>query len=159
MQVKLCILAGVVMLCPLHESDAQARNGSTVKTVMIYTEDQVETPVGASGTLAAPRYPEVLRCAGLEGRVSAVFVVDGSGKVKPGTIELSGTHGLFEQAVRAVLPGYRYTPALLRSRPVSQRVYQGFNFTLPAPESAEWKAIQKQCHERMNSFRDSAKAP
>ncbi len=60
----------------------------------------------------APRYPEGLRVAAVEGRVLVRFVVDTAGRVEPGSLRVvTADDARFEGAVRAVLPRMRFTPA------------------------------------------------
>ncbi len=78
-----------------------------------------------------PRYPDVLRSAGVEGGVSARFVVDTLGRVEPRSIELlEATHPLFSDAVRSALLRARYAPAEAGGRKVRQLVEQRFGFVL-----------------------------
>jgi protein TonB len=63
-------------------------------------------------TPAKPRYPEVLRAAGIDGRVLVRFVVDTLGRIDPASVQiLSSTHDQFTRAVRAALSGFRFRPA------------------------------------------------
>jgi protein TonB len=96
-----------------------------------YFEFQVEKPVvGAPGS-SQPRYPDILRQAGVEGEVLAMFVVDTTGKVESGSFKvLKSTHDLFAQAVRTALPGMRFIPAEVGGRKVKQLVQQPFTFAI-----------------------------
>src|ERR1700730_12176257 len=51
-----------------------------------FRADQVEKQVGVIPGSATPRYPEVLRSAGVEGQVIAEFVVDEQGRVEEGSL-------------------------------------------------------------------------
>jgi hypothetical protein len=56
--------------------------------------------------------PELLRSAGVGGRVLAQFVVDTAGRVEPGSLRvLSTSHPQFTAAVEAALPRMRFLPA------------------------------------------------
>ena len=91
----------------------------------------VEKPVMALGDGPRPRYPDLLRSAGVEGEVLAQFVVDTSGRVEPGSIRVLRTsHPLFAQAVERVLPLARFVPAEAGSRRVRQLVQQPFAFAM-----------------------------
>jgi protein TonB len=80
-------------------------------------------------TSAKPRYPEVLRQAGIDGRVLVQFIVDSAGKVDVTTIQvLSSTHDLFTRAVRDVLPAFRFKPAEINGRPVRSLAEMPFEF-------------------------------
>jgi periplasmic protein TonB len=96
-----------------------------------YFEFQVEKPVvGAPGS-SQPRYPDILRQAGVEGEVLAMFVVDTTGKVEAGSFKvLKTTHDLFAQSVRTALPGMRFIPAEVGGRKVKQLVQQPFTFAI-----------------------------
>lgn len=89
--------------------------------------DRAVVPLGG----AAPRYPEALRAAGVEGTVVAEFVVDTAGRVEPASVTLAdGAHPPFAQAVRQALRAMRFRPAEVDGRRVRQRVRQPFAFTL-----------------------------
>lgn len=77
----------------------------------------------------APRYPESLRQAGVEGKVLARFIVDTLGRVEPGSIVLlESSHALFAEAVRDALVRQRYAPAESGGRRVRQLVLRPFAF-------------------------------
>jgi periplasmic protein TonB len=78
-----------------------------------------------------PRYPESLSRAGIEGTVVARFVVDTSGRVERGSIEIArADHPLFDQSVREALNRMRFAPAEAGGRRVRQLVEQPFSFAL-----------------------------
>ena len=94
----------------------------------IWSPNTVEREVLPLGG-AAPRYPETLRSAGVEGEVVAEFVVDTTGRVETATITFAkGAHPLFEQAVRQALRGMRFRPAEAGGRAVRPLVRQPFVF-------------------------------
>jgi periplasmic protein TonB len=79
----------------------------------------------------APRYPELLRSAGVEGSVTARFVVDTLGTVEPASVRIvQATHVLFEQSVREAIRRMRFVPAELQGRRVRQLVEQRYGFTI-----------------------------
>ncbi len=80
----------------------------------------------------APRYPDMLRQAGIEGDVRAQFVVDTLGRVEPGSVRvLEATHDQFAAAVRTALSSRaRFTPAEAGGHRVRQLVEQTFTFRL-----------------------------
>jgi periplasmic protein TonB len=96
-----------------------------------YFEFQVEKPVvGAPGS-SQPRYPDILRQAGVEGEVLAQFVVDTTGRAEAGSFKvLKSSHDLFAQSVRSALPSMRFIPAEVGGRKVKQLVQQPFAFTI-----------------------------
>jgi TonB family protein len=78
-----------------------------------------------------PRYPDILRSAGLEGVVVAQFVVHNDGTVDTGSLKvLRATHALFEASVRTALPEMRFTPAMVQGRAVRQLIEQTFEFNM-----------------------------
>jgi len=80
----------------------------------------------------APRYPDMLRQAGVEGDVRAQFVVDTLGRVEPGSLRLlEATHDQFAAAVRTALSARaRFKPAEAGGHKVRQLVEQTFTFRL-----------------------------
>jgi TonB family protein len=79
--------------------------------------------------VGAPRYPDALRSAGIEGEVSAQYVVDTLGMVDAGTLKiLSSTDPAFTEAVRASLPSVRFSPAEVDGRKVKQLVSMPYVF-------------------------------
>jgi len=93
--------------------------------------DQVEKQVAVVPGAAPPRYPEVLRSAGVEGQVTAIFVVDELGRAEEGSVRFARSDNhLFEEAVRAALRKMRFIPAEIGGRKVRQLVQMPFVFTL-----------------------------
>lgn len=96
----------------------------------VFTPSQVERAVAVIGTVR-PGYPEMLRAAGVEGRVVVRFVVDTTGRVEPGSIAIvESAHALFERSVREVLPRLRFAPAEAAGHHVRQLVEMPFQFSL-----------------------------
>ncbi len=94
-------------------------------------ERHVDRAVMAIPGTVAPRYPSMLRSAGIEGDVRAQFVVDTLGRVETGSVRiLESTHESFSQAVRDALSRARFVPAEARGRKVRQLVEQPFSFKL-----------------------------
>ena len=97
----------------------------------IFTAEQVERPVVAAPGSLGPRYPEMLRSAGVEGSVLAQFVVDSTGRADVATFAaLKSDNALFTAAVRAALARMRFLPAEVGGRKVAQLVQQPFQFTV-----------------------------
>lgn len=111
--------------------DNPLAHGSGVGTGSdIFEPNQVERAVAVLATVR-PAYPEMLRAAGIEGRVVVRFVVDTTGRVEPGSVTtIEATHPRFEQSVRAVLPHLRFAPAEVGGRHVRQLVEMPFQFSL-----------------------------
>jgi protein TonB len=102
-----------------------------LQTDQPYFEFQVEKPVVSAPGSPAPRYPDILRQAGVEGEVLAQFVVDTTGRAETNSFKvLKASHELFAQAVKNALPGMRFIPAEVGGRKVKQLVQQPFGFTI-----------------------------
>jgi protein TonB len=96
-----------------------------------YFEFQVEQPVTPAASSPAPRYPDFLRRAGVEGEVLAQFVVGPDGVADVGSFKvLKSTHDLFTKAVREALPQMRFNPARVGGKGVRQLVQQPFTFSI-----------------------------
>lgn len=96
-----------------------------------FTDLTVERQVAARPGNPPPRYPDLLRTAGVEGTVHAQFVVDTTGRVERESIRFKRSdHQLFERAVTETLLRSRYLPAEAGGRKVRQLVEQAFSFTL-----------------------------
>jgi protein TonB len=101
-----------------------------VNTDQPYFEFQVEKQVSQVPGVA-PRYPEMLKSANVEGEVLAQFVVDTTGHAEMGTFKvLKSSHELFTQAVKNALVNMRFYPAEIGGRKVKQMVQQPFTFSL-----------------------------
>jgi len=96
-----------------------------------YFEFQVEKPVVPAPGSTSPRYPDMLRQAGVEGEVLAQFVVDTTGRAEANSLKiLKSSHDLFVQSVRNALPQMRFIPAEVGGRKVKQLVQQPFTFSI-----------------------------
>jgi protein TonB len=97
----------------------------------VVDERTVDRAPRAIGRGPEPRYPTPLREAGIEGRVVAEFVVDTAGRAEMDGLKLDPrAQPLFNEAVRAVLARYRFTPGEMRGHKVPTRVQLPFDFTL-----------------------------
>src|SRR5919112_5631058 len=102
---------------------------AVVQSDQPYFEFQVEKPVVPAPGSTQPRYPDMLRQAGVEGEVLAQFVVDTTGRAEAGSLKiLKSSHDLFIQSVRNALPQMRFIPAEVGGRKVKQLVQQPFSF-------------------------------
>ena len=108
----------------------------------VYLEGAVEVrPSRLSGPF--PRYPEMLRQAGIEGRVLLEFVIKQDGTVDSSSLNvLESTNRAFEGPARAVIEGSLYTPGEVDGGPVRVLVSQQIGFSL-APKVAQKVALQK----------------
>jgi protein TonB len=104
--------------------------GSTVSPTAVYTSTMVEErPERVGGP--EPRYPEMLRQAGIEGQVVVECVIDTSGRAEPGSIRvISSSHVLFEQPAREAVKASVFRPARLDGRSVRVRVQLPLNFRM-----------------------------
>ena len=104
---------------------------AVVQSDQPYFEFQVEKPVVPAPGSISPRYPDMLRQAGVEGEVLAQFVVDTTGKAEPGSLKiLKSSHDLFIQSVKNALPQMKFIPAEVGGRKVKQLVQQPFSFSI-----------------------------
>lgn len=78
-----------------------------------------------------PRYPPLLRDAGIEGSVVVRFVVDSTGRVDMhGMDVVASTNALFTDAVRQALPAFRFRPATAGGRHVPMMAEMPFEFAI-----------------------------
>ena len=111
--------------------DGAARREFVETAGDLWTRETVDRVVVMLPGSAAPRYPESLRAAGIEGEVMAQFVVDTTGRVDVTTLRiLQSSHAQFDDAIRSALPRLRFVPAEARGRKVRQLVQQPFRFGL-----------------------------
>lgn len=79
----------------------------------------------------APRYPEILRQALLQGRVLVEVVIDTTGRVEPASPRITASpHALFGDEARAVVLGSRYRPGRVSGRAVRVRIVVPVTFEL-----------------------------
>jgi protein TonB len=78
-----------------------------------------------------PRYPDILRQAGIEGRVVVEAVIDTTGHAeRDGLRVVSSSHTLFVPAASALVLGSVYRPARFGGRPVRVRILVPVGFAL-----------------------------
>jgi protein TonB len=105
--------------------------GAVVQSDQPYFEFQVEKPVVPAPGSISPRYPDMLRQAGVEGEVLAQFVVDTTGRAESGSLKiLKSSHDMFVQSVKNALPQMKFIPAEVGGRKVKQLVQQPFTFSI-----------------------------
>lgn len=111
--------------------DYLAREFAISPSPKAFFEFQVDRPVGPAKGTRFPRYPDALRQEGISGCVLAQFVVDEDGRADVTTFRvLRFSRMEFVNAVRAALPGMRFTPAELGGRKVRQLAQQPFSFSI-----------------------------
>lgn len=78
---------------------------------------------------AGPKYPAVLKAAGIDGSVVVMFVVNRDGSPDIETLKvLKSDHDAFTNAVREALPGMHYDPPMKDGVAVRQLTQQRFDF-------------------------------
>lgn len=126
-----------------ESSDSQELpNIFATRSDSIYLSSQVDNPAAFDARSGAPMYPDSLRNAGVEGAVTAQFVVDTTGRVDiTSFVLLESTHGRFTQSVREALPRMLFRPAQLHGQKIKQLVQLPFIFKLE-PASTRRPATQ-----------------
>lgn len=95
-----------------------------------WSSEQVDREVQPMGR-AAPRYPEMLRSANVQGTVVVRFVVGPNGRVEMNSVQtVDSPHDQFTAAVKTALRNMRFRPAEVRGKKVRQLVEQSFTFRL-----------------------------
>ena len=108
----------------------------------VYFEYQVEQPVMAAPGSPAPRYPDILKAAGVSGEVIASFVVDTTGLADVGSLKvIRSSHQLFVNSIVAAMPNMRFTPAMVGGRKVKQLVMEPFVFQVMDGRNAAAKLV------------------
>lgn len=111
----------------------------------VYSVLQVDSAARRHPWSAAPAYPRAMLEHGIEGFVAAQYVVDTTGLADTATFRVfSSTHPDFADAVRAALPGMRFTPAKIGSQPVRLLVEQTFTFRMRRAEQASDSSARPQ---------------
>jgi protein TonB len=88
-----------------------------------------EPPERLSGP--SPRYPEMLRQAGIEGSVVLEFVIDTTGRVEESSIKINqSTNRAFEGPARDVIRRSLYRPGRVRGQAVRVLVQQSISFSI-----------------------------
>jgi protein TonB len=77
-----------------------------------------------------PEYPYLARERGIQGYVAVKVLVDAEGSVRQANILKSKPQGVFDQAVRKALPGWRFKPGEVGGEPVTAWVTTTLHFRL-----------------------------
>ena len=110
-------------------------SGETADPSAPFPADRVERQAYLESGSVTPRYPPSLRAAGIEGQVTALFVVSESGRIERGSLRFTHSdNGLFEAAVKEALERMRFVPAEVGGRKVRQLVQMPFVFRLASTE-------------------------
>jgi TonB family protein len=135
------VAAGALALACSVQSDAPptASRASTAPRAAVprsvgnasYFEFQVEKPAAPIPSSVAPRYPDVLRKAKVEGEVVAQFVVDTTGRADMKSFKVvKSSNALFTNAVKSALANTKFHPAEVGGRKVRQLLQMPFVFGL-----------------------------
>jgi TonB family protein len=110
--------------------------GDSSKPVEFF-EFTIDQQAGQAPNSQNPRYPDILRQAGIEGVVVVQFIVDRDSTVMDGSVRvLSSSHALFTQAVQNAMPNMRFLAATVKGQPVRQLVQQEFEFKVEGSGNA-----------------------
>ena len=102
-----------------------------------YSVIEVDSAAVRDSSSAAPAYPHVMMTKGIEGYAAMRFVVDSTGLIDMGTVELlQATHAEFVQAVREAMPRMKFRPAKVGVATVRQLAEQLFKFEIRHTSSA-----------------------
>jgi TonB family protein len=111
-----------------------AEGPQPVNANQTYFEFQVEKQVSSVPGNPAPRYPDALRAAGVDGEVLAQFVVGTDGRPDMSTFKVLKTNDdLFTTAVLNSLPNMRFSAAQVGGQAVKQLVQMPFQFDPDRP--------------------------
>ncbi len=122
-------------VAPINRAEAAVTGPQEAPAIL--KEFQVEKPVSLVQGTRMPKYPEILRQAGVEGEVLVSFVVDESGAADESSLKvIRSTHELFSTAVRQAIPEMRFTAAEVGGRKMKQFVQHPFTFTLEGMKRA-----------------------
>ena len=80
--------------------------------------------------MVKPRYPEIARKAGVEGRVVLQIVVDERGNVTEAQVILAQPPGIFEEAAIEAIMQWKFKPAKQREKAIAVRMGQTMDFSL-----------------------------
>jgi protein TonB len=106
--------------------------GTPVNTQQTYYSFQVEKQTQPVSGNPTPTYPSMLESARVEGEVLVQFVVDTTGHVDMSQFKvLKATNDLFIDAVKRVLPKWRFYPAETGGHKVKQLVQMPLTFKVP----------------------------
>lgn len=121
----------VVQLSSLADGAVGAASASALNAGSSQLTIVAERPAVALPGSPQPRYPSMLRSAGIEGRVFAEFVIDTAGHADMTTFRaLSSSNPLFTSAVRDAVARMRFAPMEVDGRVVRILARQEFAFSL-----------------------------
>lgn len=106
---------------------SSAAGGSADDVVM--TESTVDDPPKAVSR-SAPEYPARARAKAVEGYVTLSVLIGEDGVVRDVQVLEAEPPGVFDEAARGSVRGWRFQPAMYKGRAVSVRVQQTLQFSL-----------------------------
>ena len=99
-----------------------------VDNTQVFMEAQVDE-IPTIMTAGPMRYPDVLRAAGISGRVVLKFVIDSAGHPDPNSIQIVSTpHPGFVNAAKELVTKSVYHPGKVHGQAVAVQVQQAINF-------------------------------
>jgi TonB family protein len=105
---------------------------------LTYIATDVDRSASLAGVNPKPAYPADLLRRSIEASFSVYFVVDTTGRVDIGTIQVPlSVEPRFAQAVREVLIRWRFVPAEIRGHRVRQLMEQTFKFKIISGQFAQ----------------------
>lgn len=116
---------------PQNMADKKENTGSAPIDVALAEEKPVLQNAAEVQRLLQRLYPPLLRDAGITGQVQMKFVVNGQGRVDPGSVSvMNATHDAFGDASSKVVERMRFRPARVGGRPVPVLVQIPISWTL-----------------------------
>lgn len=107
--------------------------GPVVEGEVFLAAEVDEVPSTAAGANCAPVFPEVMKAAGINGKVTTEFVVNTDGHVDQGSFKIvSSTHKSFEEAAKQAILGSKcsFKPGKSRGQPVRVLVRLPLTFNI-----------------------------
>ena len=125
-------VAALAFACSLQSDTTSPKAGPIpVTDNQNFFAYQVEKPAQLLPQSPAPKYPQELRLANIEGKLTTRFVVDTSGRPMIETFQvLERSDDRFVPSVRMAVPNLRFTPAQVGGKAVKQVVEMPFTFSL-----------------------------
>jgi TonB family protein len=113
---------------PRSASPTSNAGGPGAGTFFEFQVEQAATPLADQ---PAPRYPDELRAAKIEGEVLVQMVVNEDGSIMDGSIKVvRSSNDQFTKVTVETLKGWRFKPAQVRGRAVRQLIQMPFQFSL-----------------------------
>jgi TonB family protein len=131
----LCAAAAALVVASCETPTPPSQLGDASRAPFDTALVQVGRPERISSPV--PRYPELLRQAGVEGSVVLSFVVAEDGSVDASSIRIvEATNGAFVGPAREVILGSRFEPGYADGNPIAMEVSQTVTFELQGNKEA-----------------------